>query len=107
VDVAGIAHGDAEGSKNEVGALQVDLVAHDGVDGFHERDLDGLRAFEQSDGMDAGLGRRAYTADHTLVEVTEFLVAHSGRTARVASDFDVGADFDIRIEWHQIQTSKK
>lgn len=34
-DVAGVSGGDAEGTDDEVGALQVDGVAHDGIDCLH------------------------------------------------------------------------
>jgi hypothetical protein len=56
--------------------------------------------------MDAGFGWRGNAVEHALVEVAEFLAAEGGRSAGMSGDLDVGADFDVGMEWHQIQTSK-
>ena len=42
----GVSYGDVEGAEDQGGALQVDGVAHEGVDDFHERGLDGLLVFD-------------------------------------------------------------
>jgi hypothetical protein len=56
--------------------------------------------------MDARLGRCGNAVDHAFVEVAELLAAEGGRSAWVSRGLDVGADFDVRIQWHEIQTSK-
>jgi len=40
VDAGGISHGDVKGAQDELGAAEVDGVADQGVDDFHERGLD-------------------------------------------------------------------
>ena len=99
-DAAGIADGDVEGAEQELGAAEVDGIASEGVDDFHERGLDGLLALDEGDGMKAGIGRRGDTAHHALVEVAELLSAKSGRAATDSGDLDVGADSDAGLNWH-------
>ncbi len=45
-DATGVADGYAQGPNEKVGALEVDLVTHDGVDGFHQSYLDGFLVFD-------------------------------------------------------------
>ena len=97
---------DAEGPEDQAGALEVDGVAGDGVNGFHKRDLDAFLVFDEGHGMDARFGRRADAVNHALVEVAESLAGEGGRAAGVSGDFDVGADFDVRVARHTVQTSK-
>jgi hypothetical protein len=99
---AGILYGDPEGFEDQVGAAQVDVVAGQGVDDFHERGLDGFFVLDHGDGMKAGVGRSAYSAQHALVEVAELLSAHGGRAALDAGDFDVLAVANILVERHLI-----
>ena len=89
-DAAGIADGDVEGAEQEFGAFEVDGVAGEGVDDFHERGLNGLLALDLGDGMKAGFGRGGDAAHHALVEVAELLSAKSGRAATDSGDLDVG-----------------
>jgi len=105
-DAAGVADGNAERADDQVGALGVDLVAHYGVDGFHQGHLDGFLVFDEGHGMNARFRRRGDAVDHALVEVAKYLAAKSGRSTRVSSGLDVGAGFDGWIDWHRIQTSK-
>jgi hypothetical protein len=44
-DAAGIFYGDVESAEHELGSAEVDSVAGEGVDDFHERSLDGLLVF--------------------------------------------------------------
>jgi hypothetical protein len=52
-DAAGVFYGDEEGFEDEVGAAQVDGVAGEGVDDFHEGSLNGLLVLDEGDGMQA------------------------------------------------------
>ena len=105
LDAAGIFHGDVEGFEDEVGAAEVDGVAGDGVDDFHERGLDGLLVFDEGDGVQAGIGRGWNAAHHALVEVAELRFAESRGAATDSGDLDVGAELDVRVTRH-IHTSK-
>jgi hypothetical protein len=99
-DAADISYGDMEGAEDEFGALQVDGVADEGVDDFHEGGLDGLLVLDEGDGMETGVGRSGHAANHALMEVAELLSAKSGRAATESGDLDVGANFDIGMNWH-------
>jgi len=99
---AGVFYGDVEGFEDQVGAAQVDVVAGQGVDDFHERGLDGFLVLDHGDGMKAGVGWSAYSAQHALVEVAELLSAHGGRAALDSGDFDVLAVANILVERHLI-----
>ena len=46
LDAAGIFHGDVKGAQDEGGALGIDGVAHERVDDFHQRVLDGFFIFD-------------------------------------------------------------
>lgn len=104
---AGIFHGDPEGFEDEIGALEVDGVAGEGVDDFHDGSLDGLIAFEQGYGMEARVGRGGDAAKHALVEVAEMLSAKGGGSAWDSVDLDMSADSNAGMARHQIYTSKK
>jgi hypothetical protein len=71
--------------------LQVDGVAHEGVDDFHQRVLDGLFVFDHGDGMEARLWRAADAAVGVLVEVAELLSAKSGGVATDSGGLDMSA----------------
>jgi len=102
-DTAGIFDGDVESFEDEVGAAEIDGVAGDGVDDFHERGLDGLLVFDERDGMEASFGRSLDAAQHALMEVTELFSAKSRRAAADSSDLDVGTELYV---WHvRIRTS--
>jgi hypothetical protein len=92
---ADVAASDVEGTKNERGALGVDGVAHQRVDDFHERHLDGLLVLDEGDGVQARLRWSSDAADHALVEVAELLSAHGGRGATNSGDLDVGAAANV------------
>ena len=99
-DTAGIADGDVEGAEQELGAAEVDGVAGESVDDFHERGLNGLLALDLGDGVKAGVGRGGNAAHHALVEVAELLPAKWGRAATDSGDLDVGTGFDAALNWH-------
>jgi len=99
-NAAGVVGGDGESSQDQGGALEVDGVAGDGVDGFHERGLDAFLVFDEGHGMDARSGRGGDAVDHALVEVAETLAAEGGRAAGVSGNLDVGAGFDAGTDWH-------
>ena len=92
---AGIFNRDPEGFEHEVGAAQVDVIAGESVDDFHERCLDRFFVFDQSDGMDAHVGRGFDAAQHALMEVAELFAAHGRATAWHSGDFDVLAGADV------------
>ena len=92
---ADVAAGDVEGTKNERSALGIDGVAHQRIDDFHERHLDGLFVLDERDGVQARLGRSADAANHALVEVAELLSAHGGGAATDSGDLDVGATVNV------------
>jgi hypothetical protein len=94
------------GLEHEVGAAEVDGVAGDGVDDFHERGLDGLLVFDEGDGMEAGVVGDLDAAHHALMEVAEDFSAERGGAATDSRDLDVGADLDVGVDRH-IHTSKK
>jgi len=104
-DAVGVFHGDVEGLEHEVGTAEVDGVAGDGVDDFHERGLDGLLVFDESDGVEAGVRWHLDAAHHALVEVAELLSAESGGAAADSGDLDVSANLDAWMNRH-IDTSK-
>ena len=99
-DAVGVLDGDVKGAEQEFGAAEVDGVAGEGVDDFHERSLDGLCALDESDGVKAGFGWGGDVAHHALVEVTELLSANSGRAATYCGDLDVSANFDVGMNRH-------
>jgi hypothetical protein len=92
--------GDVKGAKNELGAAKVDGIAHERVDGFHERSLDRLRVFEESHGMETRLGRGTNAANEALMEVAEEFAAQGGRAAGNSVDFDVSADANCFVDSH-------
>ena len=99
-DAAGIADGDVKGAEQELGAFEVDGIAGEGVDDFHERGLNGLLALDLGDGMEAGVGRGRDASHHALMEVAELLPAKRGRAATDSGDLDVGTGFDAGLNWH-------
>jgi hypothetical protein len=104
MDVGRISYGDVESAQDELGAAEVDAVADEGVDEFHERGLNAFLAFNEGDGVNARLGRGADAADHALMEVTENFAAEGGGAARDSVDLDVSADADVLIGWHGFYT---
>jgi hypothetical protein len=94
VDAACVADGGVEGAEDEFGAFDFDGAEQQGVDGFHEGDLDGLFVLEEGGVADAG-GGVADGAKHALVEVAELLSAESGGAATDAGDFDMSTGFDV------------
>jgi len=93
-DAADVADGSVEGAEDELGALDFDSAAKQGVDDLDEGGLDGLLVFEEGGVMDAGVG--AFDgAEHALVEIAELLSAESGGAATDSGDSDVGAGFDV------------
>jgi hypothetical protein len=64
-------------AENELAAAEVDGTAHESVDDFHDRDLNGLLVFEQRNVVEAP-ARKRDALKHALVEVTELLIAESG-----------------------------
>jgi hypothetical protein len=99
-DAAGIFYGDVEGAEHEFGAAQVDGVAGEGVEDFHEGGLDGLLVFDEGDGVNAGVGRDLDAAHHALMKVAELLSVKSGGAATDSGDLDVSADLDAGTKWH-------
>ena len=93
-DVAGVFHGDVEGAEDQFGALEFHGAADQGVDDFHDGGLDGFRAFEQGDVVQARVGD-GDGADHALVEVAETLSAESGGLAAESVDLDMSAGFGV------------
>jgi hypothetical protein len=85
------------GTEDQLGALDVDSVAGEGVDDFHERGLNGFFALDESDGMEARLHRRADAAHHALMEVAELLSAESGGAAADSGNLDMGTELYV---WH-------
>ena len=100
MDAGRIFHGDVKSAQDELGAAEVDGIANQGVDDFHERDLDAFLVLDEGDGMKARLGGSAHAADHALMEVAEDFAAEGGGAARDSVDFDVGADADVLVERH-------
>jgi len=96
-DTAGVLHGDVEGSQDQRGAFDVERVADQAVDDFHERGLDGVFVFDDGDGMQAREGRSAHAAMSLLVEVAELFSAKCGASATDSGDFDMSAGF---VCWH-------
>jgi hypothetical protein len=56
-DAADIFYSNVEGTEDEFGALQVDGVADQGVDDFHEGGLDRFLILDEGDRVQAGVGR--------------------------------------------------
>jgi len=100
MDSRGISGGDVKSAQDELGALEVDGVADEGVDDFHEGGLDAFFVLDEGDGVKAGFGRGADTADHALMEVAEDFAAESGGAAGGSVDLDVSADADVLVERH-------
>lgn len=113
---SGISDRDVQRFEDQTGAAQVDVIAGESVDDFHERGLDGLFIFDEGDGVKTGVGRGFHAAQHALMEVAELLPAHGGAATGDAGDFDVLAVADavkcgrLRSFWfvgrHWIGTSK-
>jgi hypothetical protein len=99
-DAAGVLDGDVEGAEDEGGALEINGIAGEGVDDFHESGLDGFFVLDEGDGMKAGLGRSFDAAHHALMEVAELLSAESGRAATDSGDLDMSASCDVGVNWH-------
>lgn len=89
----GVFYGDVESAQDECGAFHIDGIAHEGVDDFHQRGLDGLGIFQVRDGMEARLGWSSDTAQHALMELAELFVAKCGRLATDSVDLDMSASF--------------
>jgi hypothetical protein len=100
LDAADIADSGVEGAKNELGALEFDGAAQQGVDDLDERGLDGFFILEEGGVMDARLRWAFDGAEHALVEVAELLSTESGGAATDSGDLDVGAVFDGVASWH-------
>lgn len=96
----GIHDGDVKAFEQESGAGQIDGIADQGVQDFHDGGLDGFLVFDEGEGMKASFRGSGNAAQHALVEVAEFLAAKSGGAATDAGDFDVGADADVFVNWH-------
>jgi hypothetical protein len=92
LDAADVADGGVEGAEDEFGAFDFDSSEQQGIDGFHEGDLDRLFVLEEGGEADAR-GGIADGAKHALVEVAELLSAKRGRAATDAGDFDMSAGF--------------
>ena len=95
---AGVFHRDVQGAKDQFGALEVDGVAHECVDDFHQRGLDGLFVLEDGDGVKARLrrccgrrGARAGGSSRTALREERGAAADSG-------DFDMSAGCCVGIE---------
>ncbi len=84
---------DVQGSEDQLGTFQVDGVAHQCIDDFHQRGLDGFFVLNDGDGVEARLRRPADTAVGVLVEVTKLLSAERGGAATDSGDFDMSAGF--------------
>jgi hypothetical protein len=65
-----------------LGTAEIDSVANQGIDDFHERGLDAFLVFDEGDGVKARLGGSTHAADHALMEVAENFAAEGGRSAR-------------------------
>ena len=100
VDVAGISYGDVEGFEEDVGALVVDSAFEDGVDGVHDRGLDGFGVFDQGDGVNLGVDASLDSFDHAGVKVAEVFLLERGGTAAVSGDFYVGALTNVWMNGH-------
>jgi hypothetical protein len=100
LQVADVADGDMQRAEDQRRTLQIDRVAHEGVDDFHQSDLERFLVLDESDGMQAGLRWSADATDHALVEVAELLSAHGGGAATDSGDLDVGATANVRMNWH-------
>ena len=94
VDAACVADGGVEGAEDEFGAFDFDGAEQQGVDGFHEGDLDGLLVLEEGGVADAG-GGIADGAKHALVEVAELLSAERWGAATDSGDLDMSTGFDV------------
>ena len=103
LDAAGVADGGVEGAEDEFGAFDFDGAEQQGVDGFHEGDLDGFFVIEEGGVADAGSGI-ADGAEHALVEVAELLSAESGGAATDAGDFDMSTGLTFAISWLVLST---
>jgi hypothetical protein len=99
-DAAHVFDGNVKGAEDEFGAAEIDAVARERVDDFHERGLERLFVFDEGDRMEAGLRGCADAADHALMEVAELLSAKSGRAATDSGDLDVRARFNVGMDWH-------
>ena len=82
---------DVQGADDQAGALDIDGIAHQRVDDFHQGVLDGFFIFDHRDGMEARFWRATNTAVGVLVEVAELLSAESGGVATDSGDFDMSS----------------
>src|SRR6202035_1765856 len=98
--LARVPDGDAKRAQDEASARDIDVVADEGVNDFHERGLDGLLVLEISDGMEARFGRGAHATDHPLMEITEDFLAQRWRAAADSVDLDVSTDTSVWIDCH-------
>jgi len=80
-----------------LGAFEVDGVADEGVDDFHEGGLDAFFVLDQGYGVEARLWWGADASDHALVEVAEDFSAEGGGAAGDSVDLDVGADGGVLV----------
>jgi hypothetical protein len=87
----GVFYGDVQGADDQCGPFDIHGVAHEGVDDFHQRVLDGLFVFDHRDGMEARLWRATDAAVGVLVEVAELFSAESWGVATDSGDFDMSA----------------
>jgi hypothetical protein len=102
MDARRIFHGDMKGAQDELGAAEVDGIADQGVNDFHERGLDAFFILNECDGVKARLGGSAHASNHALMEVAEDFAVQSGGAAGDSVDLDVSADADVLIERHWV-----
>jgi hypothetical protein len=82
-----------KGPEDQFGAFQVNRVAHQGVDDFHQAGLDALFVLEDRDWVKTTLGWFADAAMGVLVEVAETLSVESRGAAADSGDLDMSASF--------------
>ncbi len=90
---AGILYRYVERAEDQFGAFEVDGVAHQGVDDFHQAGLDALFVLEDRDRVETTLGWFADAAMGVLVEVAETLSVESRGAAADSGDLDMSASF--------------
>ena len=99
-----ISDGDVKCAQDELSAREIDGVADEGIDHFHERCLDTEFIFDEGDRMKARVGGSAHAAEHALMKIAEDFAAEGGRAAGNSVDLDVGAETDICGERHGVCT---
>ena len=102
-DAARIFDGDVQGAQDQVSALEIDGIAHEGVDNFHKRHLDGLFVLYDGEGVEAGLRWGAHAAMDALVEVAELLSSESGGSTTDSGDLDMSAGRVGHIGFHLVK----